>query len=145
MSSEEDTEGMFWSRSLTWMYLPIPMPLRWIAVGLLLPTLGLFAASFHALGANYRGGVGLYRAHVLVTRGPYARIRHPIYVAFIAIMGLVLLISANWILGLSGLLLVGSIAVARIPVEECQLHERFGASWDAYRAQTGSVFPRVRR
>lgn len=134
---------MFWPHSLTWMYLAIPVTLRWTAVGLLLPTLGFFAASFRSLGANYRGGVGLYPAHTLVTTGPYQYIRHPIYVAFIAIMGLVLLISANWVLGVSGLLLVIGIAAARIPVEERQLQERFGAEWEAYRTRTGSIVPHL--
>ena len=136
---------MFRAHSATWMYLPIPMALRWTAVGLLLPTLAFFAASFHALGANYRGGVGLYPAHTLVTSGPYHYIRHPIYVAFIGIMGLVLLLSANWVLGLSGLLLVASIAVARIPIEERQLHAHFGTAWEAYCTRTGSIVPRIGR
>jgi len=57
----------------------------------------------------------------------------------------VLLLSANWVLGVSGLLLVGSIAVARIPVEERQLREHFGIAWDNYCAQTGSIVPRIRR
>jgi protein-S-isoprenylcysteine O-methyltransferase Ste14 len=135
---------MFWPRSLTWMFLPIPLMLRWMAVGLLIPTLAVFTASFRALGVNYRGGVGLYPDHALVTTGPYRQIRHPIYVAFIAIMCLVLLVSANWVLGLFGLLLVVSIAVARIPIEERQLHERFGKTWEAYQARTGKVILRRR-
>jgi protein-S-isoprenylcysteine O-methyltransferase Ste14 len=136
---------MFWPRALTWMYLPVPATLRWTAVGLLVPTLAVFAASFRALGANYRGGVGLYPDHVLVTAGPYRHIRHPIYLAFIVIMCLVLLLSANWLLGLSGLLLVVSIAVARIPIEDRQLRERFGHAWVTYQAQTGGILPRVWR
>ena len=67
------------------------------------------------------------------------------YLAFAAIMLLVLIVSANWLLGLSGLLLVGSIAAVRIPVEERQLAERFGSAWDAYRSHTGRVFPRLHR
>jgi len=136
---------IIWPRSLSWMYLAIPTTLRWIAVALLIPTLVLFATSFRALGANYRGGVGLYPNHALVTTGPYRLIRHPIYLAFIAIMCLVFVLSANWLLGLSGLLLVGSIAIARIPIEERELHERFGMSWRTYQEQTGKFFPRVRR
>jgi protein-S-isoprenylcysteine O-methyltransferase Ste14 len=89
--------------------------------------------------------VGLYPNHALVTTGPYRLIRHPIYLAFIAIMCLVFVLSANWLLGLSGLLLVGSIAIARIPIEERELHERFGMSWQTYQEQTGKFFPRVRR
>lgn len=136
---------LVWPQSLTWMYLPIPFTLRWIAAILLIPVLALFAASFRALGTNYRGGVGLYDDHSLVTSGPYHRIRHPIYVAFIVIMTLVLVLSANWVLGISGLLLVTSIAIARIPIEERQLQGRFGRSWETYRAQTGTVLPRVWR
>jgi protein-S-isoprenylcysteine O-methyltransferase Ste14 len=134
-----------WPRSLSWMYLPIPTTLRWIAMGLLVPVLAFFAASFRALGANYRGGVGLHGNHTLVSTGPYRWIRHPIYLAFVAIMVLVLVLSANWALGLSGLLLVTSIAVVRIPIEERQLQERFGAAWENYRARTGVMLPRMSR
>ncbi len=34
-------------------------------------------------------------------------------------------------------------AAARIPVEERELGERFGAAWDAYRARTGALVPRL--
>lgn len=128
-----------------WSYLPLPIPVRWLGVACLLPALVFFVWSFTSLGTNYRGGVGLYDAHELVTTGPYRVIRHPIYVSLIAIMFLVLILSANWLLGLSGLLLVISIAAARIPVEERQLAERFGSAWDAYRRHTGRIFPNLHR
>ena len=135
---------LFWSRALAWAYLPLPTPVRWLGVALMLPALAFFAWSFRSLGGNYRGGVGLYDAHELVTTGPYRWIRHPIYLAFIGIMLLVLVVSASWLLGLSGLLLVVSIAAARIPIEERQLHERFGAAWESYRARAGCLLPRLR-
>jgi len=136
---------LVWPRALAWSYLAVPMAVRWLAVGLLIPTLALFTMSFRALGTNYRGGVGLYERHELVTTGPYRHVRHPIYIAFIAIMLLLAPLSTNWVLGLSGLLLVTSIAVARIPVEERELRERFGARWDAYEDQTRRVLPRTLR
>ena len=43
---------LFWPRGLSWMYLPVPLALRWMALGLLIPSLSLFAASFHALGST---------------------------------------------------------------------------------------------
>lgn len=89
--------------------------------------------------------VGLYDNHALISRGPYRRIRHPIYLAFISIMLLILVLAANWVLGVSGLLLVTSIAVVRIPIEERQLHVRFGAAWESYRAGTGIMLPHVAR
>lgn len=136
---------MFWPASFSWSYLPVPTSLRWIAVGLLVPALALFAWSFRALGRNYRGGVGLYPDHNLVTTGPYGGIRHPIYVSFVVLMVLVLLISANWVLGVSGLVLVSSIAVVRIPVEETELRERFGPAWDDYSGRVGRLLPKLSR
>ena len=134
---------LFWPRTVAWSYFRAPMALRWAAVVLLVPVLAFFAWSFRTLGTNYRGGVGLYDGHELVVVGPYRWIRHPIYAAFIGIMLLVTLLSANWVLGLAGLLLVTSIAVIRIPVEEGELHERFGQEWERYRARTGRMMPRL--
>jgi protein-S-isoprenylcysteine O-methyltransferase Ste14 len=128
-----------------WSFLPIPLAARWLGVVLLVPALMFFAWSFKSLGTNYRGGVGLYEAHELVTTGAYRRIRHPIYLAFFALMLLVFVVSANWILGLSGLLLVLTIAAARIPVEERQLSDRFGSAWAVYQSQTRRLLLRSRR
>lgn len=124
-----------------WSRLPLDPVVRWVAVVLLLPVLAFFKWSFRSIGTNYRGGVGLYDAHELVTSGAYSRVRHPIYIAFIAVMALVLVISANWIIGVSGLLLVTSIAAARIPVEEKQLRERFGRAWEGYKERTRLFLP----
>ena len=132
---------LFASQRARWAYVDVPSALRWSALVALVPVLVLFRWSFQQLGTNYRGGVGLYDRHQLVVRGPYAVVRHPIYAAFIAIMLLVLLLSANWVLGASGLLLVSSIAVVRIPVEEQQLRERFGSTWTDYSRHTGSLIP----
>jgi len=128
-----------------WAGLPLPGAARWTGVVLLVPVLAFFAWSFRSLGASYRGGVGLHDGHELVTTGPYRFVRHPIYLAFVPIMLLVFLLSANWVIGLSGLCLVTSIAAARIPIEERQLAARFGPVWRVYCHQTGCLFPRVHR
>lgn len=136
---------LFRSTSPSWARIPLSPAIRWGAMALLLPTLAFFLWSFRSLGSNYRGGVGLHAGHELVTSGAYRWVRHPIYIAFVAIMLLVMLLSANWILGLSGLLLVTSIAAARIPTEERELRERFAGAWDAYSDRTGRVLPRLVR
>lgn len=136
---------LFFSRALMWTYLPVPPTGRWLATVLLIPLLAFFSWSFRCLGTNYRGGIGLYTDHELVTHGPYHWIRHPIYLAFVGMMLLVLMLSANWVLGGSGLLLVVSIAAARIPTEERELHARFGLAWERYRSHTGCMTPRLLR
>jgi protein-S-isoprenylcysteine O-methyltransferase Ste14 len=136
---------MFWPNAFRWSYVSLPIESRWAGAALLAPALTFFGWSYHTLGSNYRGGVGLYAGHELVTTGPYRWLRHPIYAAFIVIMLIVLLLSSNWVLSLSGLALVVSIAAVRIPVEERELHERFGSSWDRYRTRTGRLLPRMSR
>jgi protein-S-isoprenylcysteine O-methyltransferase Ste14 len=136
---------LFRAESPHWARIPEPPLLRWGAVGLLVPALAFFTWSFRSLGSNYRGGVGLYAGHELVTRGAYRWVRHPIYVAFVAVMFLVLLVSANWVLGMAGLTLVASIAAARIPTEERELRERFDTAWEKYSARTGLLLPRAGR
>jgi protein-S-isoprenylcysteine O-methyltransferase Ste14 len=135
---------MFRPDAAPWARLPIGDAVRWAAVIALVPLLAFFSWSFRSLGTNYRGGVGLYEEHELVTSGPYQRIRHPIYLSFIAIMVLVTLVSANWLLGASGLALVLSIAAARIGIEERELGDRFGEDWKAYRDRTGMFVPKAR-
>jgi protein-S-isoprenylcysteine O-methyltransferase Ste14 len=136
---------MFWSSAFRWSYLPLPVEARWTGVALLVPAITFFTWSYRTLGANYRGGVGLHARHELVTTGPYHWLRHPIYAAFIVIMLIVLLLSSNWMLGLSGLALVSIIAAVRIPVEERELQGRFGPSWERYRARAGLLLPRMGR
>jgi len=116
--------------------LPLPASARWTALAALVPLLTFYAWSFRSLGSNYRGGVGLHERHELVTTGAYRWMRHPIYAAFIGIMADVLVLSASWLLGGAGLLLVGTIAAGRIRIEEQQLYERFGLAWMDYRGRT---------
>jgi protein-S-isoprenylcysteine O-methyltransferase Ste14 len=133
---------LFRSQALAWAYLPIPTAIRWTAVAMLVPVLLFFSWSFRSLGSNYRGGVGLHDRHELITDGAYRWMRHPIYAGFIAIMVLVTLLSASWVLGASGLLLVISIAAVRIPIEERQLRDHFGVTWEKYCTSAGYFLPR---
>lgn len=128
---------------LRWAYFSADVRVRVAAAILLVPTIVFFAWSFAAIGTNYRGGVGLHAEHSLVTSGPYRYVRHPIYVAFITLMVLVMGISGDWLLGISGLVLVITIAMVRIPIEERELAARFGTEWLTYTCRTGMIVPRI--
>ena len=105
----------------------------------------LVQAAVRALGRSYRGGVGLWPDHELVTGGPYRWVQHPVYTGFVLITAGAFLLSASWLVGASGILLTVSIPLIRLPIEERELEDRFGAAYTSYRDRTGRFVPRGRR
>jgi protein-S-isoprenylcysteine O-methyltransferase Ste14 len=81
----------------------------------------------------------------LVTDGPYGMVRNPIYLGTVILgMGMVGLIG-DWKLAP---LLVGACVLLYttiIPAEEQFLSAKFGAAFDAYRAEVPQLFPRWRK
>ena len=96
-----------------------------------------------ALGSNYRGAMGLHPNHKLVTHGPYRFVRHPMNGVFPMASMVLFLMSANWVIGIGALIVIGTISIVRTPIEERQLIERFGEEYRAYMRRTGRFFPRV--
>lgn len=85
-------------------------------------------------------GVQLYRSHRLITRGPYAIVRHPMYVG-VLLTGLGgLLIYRTWTFMVVVATFLGLIRRARR--EEQALAAEFGAAWEAYCRQVPAWFPR---
>ena len=80
------------------------------------------------------------RRHQLATAGPYARIRHPQYVAFVLVLlGFLLQWPTLLTLLMFPILLV---MYARLAVtEEAEMRKRFGAEFDAYAARTPRFLP----
>ena len=75
-------------------------------------------------------------ATALITEGPFAKSRNPIYVAnTLLVAGAGLLFGVAWLLlaALAGALLTQKLAIER---EERHLSARFGADWQAYAART---------
>lgn len=123
----------------------LPLAVRFVGIAFGLIGLWLFDRAARELGSYFSSGVHLYDDHRLVTTGPYRWVRHPIYLAFVVIMVGVLLMSANLLIGLSGLLLVLLIPPLRINQEERLLADRFGASYRDYQARVACIVPGIRR
>ena len=80
------------------------------------------------------------RAHRLAASGPYARIRHPQYAAFVLIMSGFLLQWPTIITVLMFPILV--VVYARLARrEEAEVAAEFGAEYAAYRAKTPALWP----
>ena len=84
------------------------------------------------------------RRHALATAGPYARIRHPQYVAFVLIL-LGFLLQWPTLLTLLMfpilLLMYGRLAVT----EEAEMRAQFGAAFEGYAKRTPRFFPHISR
>ncbi len=94
------------------------------------------------LGRYWSGVIALKQDHQLVQRGPYRRIRHPLY------SGLILAASgtaaaAGAPLKLPGVVLLTLCFLRRARREDALLSQHFGAEFDAYRRQTGQLLPRL--
>lgn len=84
------------------------------------------------------------RRHALATTGPYARLRHPQYAAFMLIMfGFLLQWPTLLTLALFPILVTMYVMLARR--EEREAIEEFGDIYRAYAAQTPAFFPPLAR
>jgi protein-S-isoprenylcysteine O-methyltransferase Ste14 len=128
---------------LAWAGLPFPTWLRWFAVALALLGFGLLHWSQKALGTNWSDTPRMMTGQNLITSGPYRFIRHPIYTAFLLILGSTLFISANWLIGATWIGMTVLEVASRIGFEEAIMIEYFGDQYRDYMKETGQVFPKV--
>lgn len=105
--------------------------------------LALIAAGRCALGSMYNVssalGAQLYAGHRLVTTGPFAVVRHPMYAGALAWAVGAVLLYRTWAV----LLILAHMPVlwVRARREEAVLAREFGESWQAYRRQVPSGVP----
>lgn len=110
-----------------------PREVSWfVGLGLAVLTVPFWFAARWALGASFTASA---QARKLVTAGPYAKFRHPVYV-----FG-----TAAWIGALLGLLgwraltigvFIVVVQIVRARREEAVLAAAFGEEWEAYKPTT---------
>ena len=114
---------------------------QWAGVGLCLAGFGFaFWARVH-IGRNWGMPMSLRQDHELVTTGPYAYVRHPIYTGImLAMIGSALTLGVLWLL-LFALYFAYFIFSAR--TEEKMMLAQFPDSYPAYRRRTKMLIPFV--
>ncbi len=130
--------GSPWINALA---IPLPDWLRGAGFALGLASLALWAWTQMALGTEWSPQLQLREEHHLVTAGPYARVRHPLYTAMFGIGIAFALVTANWIFVLLAVAAIVGVIV-RVPREEQMMLEKFGDEYRAYIGRTGRFFPR---
>lgn len=129
--------GLAWIEAFAF---PLPVWLRWIGAGLGLVGVIFWTWTQVELDTQWSAQLQLTQGHHLVTTGPYARMRHPLYTAmFIWTIALALL-TANWIFAVLAVLVIAAL-VRRVPWEEQMMLEAFGDDYRAYMGHTGRFLP----
>jgi len=96
------------------------------------------------LGRQFRIHAGLYEDHQLVTSGPYAIVRHPIYSSMLAILVSTLLMLAPWQWAAVSLVLFVAGTEIRVYTEDRLLASRFGERFSDYRKRVWAYVPYIR-
>jgi len=128
-----------------WIYafsFPLSDWLRWFGF-----ILGLFSVIFWTwtqihLDSQWSAQLQLSKKHHLVTTGPYARIRHPLYAAMFGWCIAISLLTANWLFVAACVLSMAGI-LWRVPKEEQMMIAAFGDEYKTYMQHTSRFFPKI--
>ncbi|MHB1675581.1 MAG: methyltransferase family protein [Acidobacteriaceae bacterium] len=123
-------------------FLPNTAGIQYIGLLLMLIGLGFAVWARFTLGRNWSGIVTVKENHTLVTRGPYAWVRHPIYT------GILLALLGTAIVGgiFASLVAVAVATLAlwlKLRTEEKFMVETFGEQYTAYRQRVKALVPYV--
>lgn len=128
---------------LAWASLPFPLWMRWLGVGIALTGFALLQWAQVTLGRSWSDTPRMMKEQALITSGPYQFVRHPIYTAFILILGSTLFISSNWLIGLTWAGMTVLDIASRIGFEESLMLEYFGEQYQEYMKNTGRLLPKA--
>jgi protein-S-isoprenylcysteine O-methyltransferase Ste14 len=103
--------------------------------------LWLFHRAHRDLGRNFSVSLDIRDDHRLVTNGVYARIRHPMYLAFWLWAVAQAALLPNWFAGLAGIVGFGLLYFGRIEQEERLMLETFGDEYRTYMSRTARIVP----
>jgi protein-S-isoprenylcysteine O-methyltransferase Ste14 len=112
----------------------------WIAVAMV--AVGILFAVWArvALGGNWSGAVTVKEGHELIDRGPYRRIRHPIYTGLLlSVLGTGL--AAGRVYGLLAFVIALVAMVRKLRIEELYMAQEFGDRYAAYGQRSWALLP----
>jgi protein-S-isoprenylcysteine O-methyltransferase Ste14 len=128
---------------LRWLYLPVwPVGLWPFWLGAAFLAAGLLFAIWarEHLGRNWSRSVTIKEDHELITTGPYAVVRHPIYTGILAgFLGTAIAISQ--VRGFIAFLLIFFILWLKLRMEEQWMRSQFGETYAAYAQRTAALVP----
>ena len=128
---------------LPWLYLQLWPSGYWsFWMGAALTVAGLLFAVWarEHLGRNWSRSVTIKRGHELITTGPYAVVRHPIYTGIlIGFLGMAIAISQ--VRGFIVFVLIFLVFWVKLRMEEEWMRSQFGETYATYARQTAALVP----
>jgi protein-S-isoprenylcysteine O-methyltransferase Ste14 len=103
--------------------------------------LWLFYLAHQGLGRNFSISLDVREGHVLISKGVYGVIRHPMYSAFWLWAIAQFLLLPNWVAGSAGILGFGILYVGRVAQEERLMLDTFGDDYRSYMKCTARIIP----
>ena len=131
--------GMAW---IDMFHIQLPDWLRWVGFAIGLLSVIFWTWTQLTLDTQWSAQLQLKKDHHLVTTGPYAWVRHPLYAGIFGWCLSLILLTANWIFVAACLLSVLGL-LYRVPKEEQMMIEAFGDEYKDYMKRTGRFFPKL--
>jgi len=123
-------------------FLPVGELFFWIGLLITISGLGFSVWARSKLGRNWSQEVTIKDDHQLITDGPYALVRHPIYTGLI--FGFIgSSIALGEIRGLISDLLVFAVLLYKLKLEDKWLMEQFGDPYKRYCKKVAALIPFV--
>ena len=128
---------------LPWLYRQLwPSGIWPFWIGAAVTVVGLLFAVWarQHLGSNWSHAVTVKQGHELITTGPYALVRHPIYTGILTgFLGTAIALSQ--VRGVIGFVLIFLVLWAKLRTEEEWMRSQFGETYATYAHQTAALVP----
>jgi len=128
---------------LPWLYRQLwPVGLWPFWMGAAVTIAGILFAVWarEHLGRNWSRSVTIKEDHELITTGPYAVVRHPIYTGILAgFLGMAIAVSQ--VRGVVALVLIFFVLWVKFRMEEQWMRSQFGETYAEYAHQTAALVP----
>ncbi|MFX0108254.1 MAG: methyltransferase, partial [Candidatus Hodarchaeota archaeon] len=124
-------------------YLLLPLWIRLFGLVLSFASLVYLYWAGKVLAEQFSYTLEIQQEQVLVTTGPYHRVRHPIYTGTLTFLIFQVMVSDNWLFLVLIILLLPYL-IKRVRKEEDMMIEHFGEEYITYMKRTGRFFPKLR-
>jgi protein-S-isoprenylcysteine O-methyltransferase len=114
-----------------------------ITVAIAVLSVWLVAAAVRMLGKQWAVAARLVEDHKLVTDGPYAYVRNPIYTGMLGMLIATGLAMEHWIALIIAIVIFMAGLVIRVRTEEKLLRNAFGEEFESYAKRVSAVLPGI--